>query len=44
MLFTALQLLGLLLVIVSAALLAGVPGAVGAVGAACVYLGLAGEA
>lgn len=44
MLFTALQLVGLLLVIVSAAMLAGVPGAVGAVGAALVYLGLAGEA
>lgn len=43
MFFTALQLLGLILVIVSAALLAGVPGAVGAAGVACVYLGLAGE-
>ncbi len=43
MFFTALQLVGLVLVVVSAALLAGVPGAVGAVGLALVYLGLAGE-
>lgn len=43
MLFTVLQLLGLIFVIVSAAMLAGVPGAVGAFGAALVYVGLAGE-
>jgi hypothetical protein len=43
MFWTALQLVGLVLVILSAALLAGVPGAVGAVGLAFVYLGLAGE-
>lgn len=43
MVWTVLQLVGLALIVLSAALLAGVPGAVGAVGGALVYLGLAGE-
>lgn len=43
MFFTALQLVGLVLFLVSVALLAGVPGAIGAVGVSLVYLGLAGE-
>ncbi len=43
MVWTVLQLVGLILIVVSAALLAGVPGVVGAVGLSAIYLGLAGE-
>ena len=41
--FTVLQLLGLVLVVTGATLAAGIPGALVAVGAAAVYVGLAGE-
>lgn len=41
--FTALQLLGLVLVVVGVALAAGVPGLLVGVGVALTYVGLAGE-
>lgn len=41
--FTLMQLVGLVLVVVGATMLAGVPGLLVAAGAAMVYVGLAGE-